>query len=121
MLFVGRVLAGISGGSFATCSAYIADISNDENRAKNFGLIGIAFGVGFTIGPVIGGLLGEFGPRVPFLRRGCAFASPISSPPASCCRKRWKEEPPPFEWKRANPLGALRQMRHYPGIGWVSW
>ena len=67
MLFVGRVLAGISGGSFATCSAYIADISTEENRAKNFGLIGIAFGVGFTLGPVIGGFLGEFGPRVPFL------------------------------------------------------
>src|SRR6478736_497362 len=66
MLFIGRALAGFSGGSFATCSAYIADISNDDNRAKNFGLIGIAFGVGFTIGPVIGGFLGEFGPRVPF-------------------------------------------------------
>src|SRR5690606_39614098 len=66
MLFLARALAGVSGGSFATCSAYIADISNHENRAKNFGLIGIAFGVGFTVGPVIGGLLGELGPRVPF-------------------------------------------------------
>jgi DHA1 family tetracycline resistance protein-like MFS transporter len=57
MLFIGRMLAGLSGGSFATCSAYIADISTEENRAKNFGLIGIAFGVGFTVGPVIGGFL----------------------------------------------------------------
>ncbi|MGW9233085.1 TCR/Tet family MFS transporter [Pseudorhizobium sp. NPDC055634] len=119
MLFVGRVLAGISGGSFATCSAYIADISNDENRAKNFGLIGIAFGVGFTIGPVIGGLLGEFGPRVPFFGAAAlsfinfvaaCFLLPETLAPVN--RRR-------FEWRRANPLGALKQMRQYPGIGAV--
>ncbi len=67
ILFAGRILAGISGASFSTCSAYIADISTDENRAKNFGLIGMAFGVGFVLGPVIGGFLGEFGPRAPFM------------------------------------------------------
>src|SRR5215217_1143965 len=66
MLFVGRVLAGISGASFSTAAAYIADVSDDSNRAKNFGLIGIAFGTGFALGPVLGGILGEFGPRVPF-------------------------------------------------------
>ena len=66
MLFVGRVLAGISGASFSTAAAYIADVSDDSNRAKNFGLIGIAFGTGFALGPVLGGLLGEFGPRIPF-------------------------------------------------------
>lgn len=119
MLFVGRFLAGISGGSFATCSAYIADISNDENRAKNFGLIGIAFGVGFTIGPVIGGLLGELGPRVPFLGAGLlSLANFIAAwflLPETLERGNRRK----FEWKRANPLGALRQMRHYPGIGWV--
>ena len=76
MLFVGRVLAGISGASFATASAYIADVSDDSNRARNFGLIGIAFGVGFALGPVLGGLLGEFGPRVPFY--GAAFLSFIN-------------------------------------------
>ncbi|CAD7023950.1 tetracycline resistance MFS efflux pump [Pseudorhizobium endolithicum] len=119
MLFLGRVLAGISGGSFATCSAYIADISNDENRAKNFGLIGIAFGVGFTVGPVIGGFLGEFGPRVPFF--GAAALSFVNFVAAwfllpetldAANRRR-------FDWRRANPLGALKQMRHYPGIGAV--
>jgi DHA1 family tetracycline resistance protein-like MFS transporter len=119
MLFVGRVLAGISGGSFATCSAYIADISNDENRAKNFGLIGIAFGVGFTIGPVIGGILGELGPRVPFLGAGLlSLANFIAAwflLPETLDRAHRRR----FEWKRANPLGALHQMRHYPGIGWV--
>ena len=117
MLFVGRVLAGISGGSFATCSAYIADISNDGNRAKNFGLIGIAFGVGFTVGPVIGGLLGEFGPRVPFF--GAAALSFVNFVaawfllPETLARRHRRR----FDWRRANPLGALKQMRNYRGIG----
>lgn len=120
MLFIGRALAGLSGGSFATCSAYIADISNDENRAKNFGLIGIAFGVGFTVGPVIGGFLGEFGPRVPFFGAAAVsflnFVAACFLLPETLDAKNRRR----FEWKRANPLGALRQMRHYPGIGWVS-
>ncbi len=66
LLFVGRVIAGITGASFTTASAYIADISTDEDRAKNFGLIGAAFGLGFIIGPLIGGALGHFGARMPF-------------------------------------------------------
>ncbi len=66
-LFVGRFIAGIFGASFSVANAYIADISTKENKAKNFGLIGVAFGVGFMIGPVIGGLLGKFGTEVPFL------------------------------------------------------
>ena len=65
-LFVGRIIAGITGASITTASAYIADISTPENRAKNFGMIGAAFGLGFIIGPVIGGLLGQYGSRVPF-------------------------------------------------------
>lgn len=120
MLFIGRALAGFSGGSYATCSAYIADISNDGNRAKNFGLIGIAFGVGFTIGPVIGGLLGEFGPRVPFFGAAALsflnFAAAYFLLPETLDAKHRRT----FEWKRANPLGALKQMRNYPGIGWVG-
>jgi len=65
-LFIGRVIAGITGASMTTGAAYIADVSTAENRAKNFGMIGAAFGLGFIIGPAIGGLLGDFGPRVPF-------------------------------------------------------
>ena len=119
MLYLGRALAGISGGSYATCSAYIADISDDSNRAKNFGLIGVAFGVGFTVGPVVGGLLGELGPRVPFLGAGLlSLANFVASyfllPETLAPQNRRR-----FEWRRANPLGALRQMRNYPGIGWV--
>ncbi|PDT84395.1 TCR/Tet family MFS transporter [Sinorhizobium sp. BJ1] len=120
MLFVGRILAGISGASFGTASAFIADVSDDSNRARNFGLIGIAFGTGFALGPVIGGLLGELGPRVPFYgAAGLSFVNfaigvfllPETLDPAN--RRR-------FEWRRANPLGALKQMRNYPGIGWVG-
>ena len=66
-LFLGRIVAGITGASFTTASAYIADVSTAETRAKNFGMIGAAFGLGFIIGPAIGGLLGGFGTRVPFL------------------------------------------------------
>jgi len=65
-LFIGRVIAGITGASVTTASAYIADISTDKDRAKNFGLIGAAFGLGFIIGPVLGGVLGHYGARVPF-------------------------------------------------------
>jgi DHA1 family tetracycline resistance protein-like MFS transporter len=119
MLFVGRVLAGISGGSFATCSAYIADISNDKTRARNFGLIGIAFGVGFTVGPVIGGLLGELGPRVPFLGAGLLSLANFVAAWFLLPETLAKENRRAFDWRRANPLGALRQMRHYPGIIWV--
>ncbi|HQK97009.1 MAG TPA: MFS transporter, partial [Bacteroidia bacterium] len=65
-LFVGRIIAGITGASFTTATAYIADISAPENRAKNFGMVGAAFGLGFIIGPVVGGVLGQYGARVPF-------------------------------------------------------
>lgn len=120
MLFVGRILAGISGASFATCSAYIADISNDDNRAKNFGLIGIAFGVGFVLGPIIGGLLGGFGPRVPFF--GAALVSLINFVLACFLLPETLsgENRRPFEWRRANPFGALKQMRLYRGAGWIG-
>lgn len=116
-LFVGRLIAGITGASFTTASAYIADISTAENRAQNFGLVGAAFGLGFIIGPVIGGFLGSFGPRIPFLvAAGLSllnalygfFVLPESLP---------KESRRPFSWKRANPMGSLLQIRKYPAIG----
>lgn len=116
-LFVGRLIAGVTGASFTTASAYIADISTPENRAQNFGMIGAAFGLGFIIGPLIGGLLGELGPRVPFMVAACLaltnwlygyFVLPESLD---------KEHRRPFEWRRANPLGSLLQLRKYPTVG----
>lgn len=120
MLFVGRVLAGISGASYSTAAAFIADVSNDDNRAKNFGLLGIAFGVGFIIGPVLGGFLGEFGPRVPFWGAAALafvnFLVALFLLPETLARHNRRA----FEWRRANPLGALKQMRKYKGIGWIG-
>jgi DHA1 family tetracycline resistance protein-like MFS transporter len=119
MLFIGRILAGISGASYSTASAFIADVSTDEDRAKNFGLLGIAFGIGFVIGPVLGGLLGTFGPRVPFyFAAGLAFLNFVVGyfllPETLEMHHRRA-----FDWRRANPLGSLKQMRNYPGIGSV--
>jgi MFS transporter, DHA1 family, tetracycline resistance protein len=115
-LFVGRIIAGITGASFTTATAYIADVSAPEDRAKNFGLIGAAFGLGFIIGPVIGGLLGQYGSRVPFLAAAALafinflygfFVLPESLP---------VENRRNFEWKRANPFGAFKHLRKYPGV-----
>jgi len=115
-LFVARVVSGIFGASFTTGFAYIADVSPPEKRAQNFGLVGAAFGLGFIIGPVTGGILGELGPRVPFLvAAGLTllnmaygyFVLPESLP---ADRRR------PFEWKRANPLGTLLALRRYPQV-----
>ncbi|WP_255346349.1 TCR/Tet family MFS transporter [Asinibacterium sp. OR53] len=120
-LFVGRIIAGITGASFTTASAYIADISNAENRAQNFGMIGAAFGLGFILGPLLGGLLGELGPRVPFLvAAGLAllnFCYGYFVLPESLAIEHRR----PFDWKRANPLGSLLQLRKYPAVaGLVS-
>ena len=116
-LFVGRLIAGVTGASFTTASAYIADISTPENRAQNFGMIGAAFGLGFIVGPSIGGLLGELGPRIPFLvAAGLALTNWLYGYfvlPESLD----KEHRRPFEWKRANPLGSLLQLKKYPAVG----
>ncbi|MBX7047902.1 MAG: TCR/Tet family MFS transporter [Chitinophagales bacterium] len=113
-LVVGRVLAGITGASFSTASAYIADISTPEKRAQNFGLVGAAFGMGFIIGPALGGLLAGLGPRVPFY--GAAILSLVNwlygffiLPESLPKEKRRK-----FEWKRANPIGSLAALKKYP-------
>lgn len=115
-LFVGRIIAGITGASFTTASAYIADVSTNENRAQNFGLIGVAFGLGFIVGPVMGGLLGELGSRVPFMvAAGLSLANAIYGffvLPESLSREHRR----PFEWRRANPLGSLLHLKKYPGI-----
>jgi MFS transporter, DHA1 family, tetracycline resistance protein len=116
-LFVGRVIAGITGASFTTATAYIADISTQENRAQNFGMIGAAFGLGFIIGPVLGGVLGEYGARLPFVvAAGLALLNALYGYfvlPESLS----KENRRAFSWKRANPLGSLMQLKKYPSLG----
>lgn len=115
-LFIGRIFSGITGASITTASAYIADISDDSNRSKNFGMIGAAFGLGFIIGPVIGGLLGQFGPRVPFIAAGILcllnFLYGMFILPESLDKAHRRE----FSWKRANPVGSLYQVKKHPEI-----
>ena len=116
-LFVGRAIAGIGGASFTTATAYIADISTNENRAQNFGLVGAAFGIGFIVGPVIGGLLGSLGPRIPFMvAAGLSLINFLYGYfvlPESLA----KENRRAFDIKRANPLGSLMQLKKYPNLG----
>ncbi len=115
-LFVGRIIAGICGASFTTASAYIADISTEENRAQNFGMIGAAFGLGFIVGPLLGSLFSSFGVRVPFLAAAALsllnWAYGYFILPESLS----KENRRPFDWKRANPLGSLLHLKKYPAI-----
>jgi DHA1 family tetracycline resistance protein-like MFS transporter len=113
-LLVGRVISGITAASFSTAGAYISDITPPEKRAASFGLIGAAFGIGFVLGPALGGLLGAISPRLPFwasavmaLANVCwgLFVLPESLP---------KDKRVPFAWKNANPLGALKLLRSHP-------
>ncbi|MEP3279567.1 MAG: TCR/Tet family MFS transporter [Stappiaceae bacterium] len=119
LLLVGRTLAGIAGANFSTANAYIADVSPPEKRSQNFGLIGAAFGMGFIIGPVIGGFLGEYGARAPFYAAALLalvnaaygwLVLPESLP---------KEDRRAFDWRRANPFGALKQLRKVPVVAGI--
>jgi DHA1 family tetracycline resistance protein-like MFS transporter len=115
-LFVGRMIAGITGASITTAAAYMADISDEKSRAKNFGMIGAAFGLGFIIGPLLGGLLGEWGPRIPFLvAAGLALINALYGYfilPESLD----KEHRRAFDIKRANPIGSLKNLNKYPAV-----
>lgn len=117
LLFVARVVSGITGATFSTANAYMADITPPEKRAASFGLIGAAFGVGFILGPALGGLLGELGPRAPFYAAATvAFLNAILGyfvlPETLAVEKRRK-----FEFSRINPFRAIMRLRNIPGIG----
>ncbi|HVI59579.1 MAG TPA: TCR/Tet family MFS transporter [Luteimonas sp.] len=116
-LFVGRIISAMTSASFTTANAYIADVTPPDQRAKSYGMIGAAFGVGFVIGPLIGGWLGEIGLRWPFwFAAGLAllnfcyglFVLPESLPP--------ERRTPRFDWAHANPLGSMRLLRSYPQV-----
>ncbi len=116
LLFIGRLISGVTSASISTAFAYIADVLPPERRAKGFGTLGVAFGLGFVLGPAVGGLLGSMNPRLPFwVAGGLAllnftygwFVLPESLPP---------ERRAPFRWARANPVGALALLRQHQGL-----
>lgn len=118
--YVGRIIAGMSGANFTAATAYIADISTPEKRAANFGIIGAAFGLGFITGPALGGWLGGYDLKLPFLvAAGLSltnwlygfFVLPESLQPEN--RRK-------FDWKRANPLGSLIALKKYPNVGGLA-
>lgn len=120
-LLLGRIISGITASSFSTAGAYIADITPPEKRAQSFGMMGVAFGLGFVVGPAVGGLLGAVDPRWPFWAAAALaltntlygfFVLPESLPP---------ERRSPFSWRKANPLGSLRLLRsHHELFGLAS-
>ena len=112
-LILGRAISGMFGASFTTAAAYIADISSPEKRAQNFGMIGAAFGIGFVIGPAIGGLLSDFGSRAPFMVAACFSLINFIYGLLVLKESLPSDQRRAFEWKRANPLGALLQMGRF--------
>ncbi|MCG8440682.1 MAG: MFS transporter [Caulobacterales bacterium] len=117
VFFIARTLSGIFAATHSTANAYIADTTPKELRATRFGWIGAAFGVGFILGPALGGLLGELSPRAPFFAAAALaalnaaygfFVVPESLP---------KEKRRAFSWERANPIGTLMQLRRTEGLG----
>jgi DHA1 family tetracycline resistance protein-like MFS transporter len=115
-LFIGRMIAGVAGASFTPAYAYVADISEPARRAQNFGLLGAAFGIGFILGPAIGGLLGGLGPRAPFFVAGALALANVSFGYFALPESLPRELRRPFHWARANPLGTLVQMRKLPAV-----
>ena len=119
-LVLGRVIAGIAGASITTANAYIADVSTPETRAQNFGLVGVAFGLGFIFGPALGGLLGSVNVRLPFVASAVLvllnclygyFVLPESLPPA---RRSG------FSWRKANPVGSIGLLGAYPLVAGLA-
>jgi len=119
-LFVGRVISGITAASISTGMAYIADITPPERRAASFGKVGVAFGLGFILGPAFGGLLGSVDPRLPFWAAAAfSFANAMYGLfilPESLPREKRRA----FEWRRANPLGSLKLLRSHPELSGLA-
>ncbi len=116
LLIIGRIIGGITAATQSTAAAYMADISKPEEKAANFGLIGAAFGVGFVLGPLIGGVLAEYGTRAPFwaaaflAAANAVFGYFVLPETVTDAIRR------PFSWKRANPLGAFKHIGGLPGL-----
>ena len=116
-LFLGRIIAGAFGATFSTANAYIADISPPETRAQNFGLVGAAFGVGFMLGPVIGGLIGDsFGPRAPFIAAGVISLLNVIYGFIFLPETLPQDKRRAFSWRRSNPWGSIKSLGRIKGV-----
>jgi len=115
-LFVGRIIAGITGASFTTANAYIADISTPEKRAANFGLVGVAFGIGFIFGPIIGGILGSYDTHYPFLAAAVLALLNAAYGYLILPESLSKENRRPLDLKRCSPWGSLIQLSKYKAV-----
>lgn len=119
LIFIGHTIAGISGASVATATAYIADITPREKRAQRFGLIGAAIGLGFIVGPVVGGLLGELGPRWPFYAAAVLAGANLLFGFFVLPESLAKDKRRPFDIRRANPFGVLWSLSRNPVVLWL--
>lgn len=117
ILYIGRIISGATGATYSTANAYIADISPPDKRAQNFGMIGAAFGIGFILGPVIGGFLGEYGPRVPFYAAAAVSLINVAYGYVFLPETLAIEKRRPFSWRRANPFGTLKSVMALPQLG----
>lgn len=115
-LYLGRAFSGIFGATFATANAYVADVSPPEKRAQNFGLIGASFGVGFLLGPVIGGILGEYGTRIPFYAAGAISVLNVVYGLIFLPETLAKSKRRPFSILRSNPVGSLISLGRIKGV-----
>ncbi len=119
-LFVGRVISGVSSATIATSYAYVTDVTPAEQRAAKFGLLGAAFGLGFVLGPALGGVLGAIDPRMPFwVAAGLSIINGLYGLfvlPESLPRKQRTA----FDWKRANPVGSLKLLRSHPELSGLA-
>lgn len=113
-LFIGRIVAGLCGASYTTANAYVTDITPPEHRARAFGYIGAAFGVGFVLGPAVGGLLGAYGPRVPFLAAAALSLANFGFGLVALPESLHPDNRRRMRWRRANPFGALVSLRRHP-------
>ena len=116
LLLIGRIVGGITAATQATAAAYMADISDPDQRAANFGLIGAGFGIGFVLGPLMGGLLAEYGTRAPFWAAALLAAMNAGLGWFVLKETVTDETRRAFSWTRSNPLGALRSLGRLPGV-----
>lgn len=120
-LLVGRLLSGIAGASISTCNAYIADVSAPKDRTRNFGYVGVAFGLGFILGPLIGGLAGEISPRAPFVVSAILTLINLLFGIFILPESLKVENRRPFDIKKANPISAIINLRRHPIVSQLSF